>query len=313
MTKEEILALAASHPQLVRLFAQGLSDGGIDLHTVNSPKSGFTYRYGIPPMYMSRTGKKAVRADMNGIVRMMSQSGFFNASGGYYTYDSAIAEAIGGYPYGAILRWKDPATGLVRTVRSLKSDNKDDFVADPAFIDGVSWSFADMVTPTSCRPRIFADWANRTPGFTDKMSTKIGLTPDQSLQVYTADRPCMLVIQAGFDESEFAAVADNPVVVWAEVRPSGDESFYNAGLLAYIPPVGSAYQIAPPVGELVDPQIESDITYTSLYSPGNVYLWLLPGDSVKLSANMDFAFSAVFAVVPLLAADEMAADSSASS
>ena len=165
MTKTELVEWCRTNRRDGALFGFGLSADGDDLHLVESDKSGFNYREGVPAMYMARTGKKVVRADINGMGRMVSQAGFFNASGGYYTFDPAIAEAIGGYPYGAILRWKDPDSGLVRIVRSLKPDNKDDFVADPSLIDGDSWDFADRALPMSVRPRVFPRWDLAAPAF----------------------------------------------------------------------------------------------------------------------------------------------------
>ena len=95
---------------------------------------------------------------------MASQAGYFNAAGGYYTFDPAVAEAIGGYPYGAILRWRDPATGAIRVVRSLKPDNTADFVADPNLIDDENWAFADDFAPASCinKPTSKANKASRS-------------------------------------------------------------------------------------------------------------------------------------------------------
>ena len=292
MTSEQLKDWCAS---TAHLFGFGLEDGGGDLSKVDSAKSGFTYRYGIPPMYMSRTGKKAVRADVNGIGRMMSQAGFFNSAGGYYTFDPAVAEAIGGYPYGAILRWKDPDSGKIRVVRSLKADNKDDFVSDPALIDGVSWDFVDNNLPTSIRPRVFPLWAY-SRAYTSSLT--FGDT-------FTADRPGMLLMQAGADEDDSVAAGNSEVIVWADVRMAGDEDFHSAGMLAYIPPVANAYSVNSISSMFVDGEIESKTGYTAMYVAGYVTLWLLPGDTVRISANQEFSFSSRTIFVPLAAADEM--------
>ena len=288
-------------PAIERMFGYGLPDGAEDLHTVGSDRSGFTYREGVPAMYMSRTGKKVVRADVNGIVRMASQSGYFNASGGYYTFDPAVAEAIGGYPYGAILRWRDPATGAIRVVRSLKPDNTADFVADPNLIDDENWAFADVFTPASCRPRVYPQWdlAETLNGFT------IGDT-------YTARRPGVLYIQGGANESECVAEGDSEILVWANVREAGAAGYHAAGLLAYIPPVNAGYQSTSQSADLVDPRISQNIGYTSLYSAGYVALYLMPGDTVNLSANLELNYRSKMVFVPLLSADEMDARGSGS-
>ena len=281
-------------PAIERLFGYGLPDGGEDLHTVGSDRSGFTYREGVPAMYMSRTGKKVVRADVNGIVRMMSQSGFFNASGGYYTFDSAVASAIGGYPYGAILRWKDPATGAIRVVRSLRPDNTADFVEDPALIDGVNWAFADEFAPASCRARVYPRW-----GMAETMENfAIGDT-------YPAHRPGILYIQGGANESESVAEGNSAVLVWANVREAGASDYHAAGLLAYIPPVNAGYQSTSQSAQLVDPRISRNVGYTSLYSAGYVALYLMPGDTVNISANIDMPYVSEMRFVPLASADEL--------
>lgn len=291
MTKSELIQWC---PAFERLFAYGLPDGGEDLHTVGSDRSGFTYREGVPAMYMSRTGKKVVRADVNGIVRMASQSGYFNAAGGYYTFDPAVAEAIGGYPYGAILRWRDPATGAIRIVRSLKPDNTADFAADPNLIDGENWAFADDFAPASCRPRVYPQWdlAETIANFT------IGDT-------YTARRPGVLYIQGGANENESVAAGNSEILVWANVREAGAMDFHAGGLLAYIPPVNAGYQSTSQSAQLVDPRISNNIGYTSMYAPGYVALYLMPGDTVNISANIDLNFHTLLRFVPLLSADEM--------
>lgn len=298
MTKNELETWC---PALERLFGYGLPDGAEDLHTVGSDRSGFTYREGVPAMYMSRTGKKVVRADVNGIVRMASQSGYFNASGGYYTFDSAVASAIGGYPYGAILRWRDPASGAIRIVRSLKPDNAADFVADPNLIDGENWAFADDFAPSSCRPRVYPQWdmAETIESFS------IGET-------YTARRPGVLYIQGGASENESVAEGNSEILVWANVREAGASDFHAGGLLAYIPPVNAGYQSTSQSAQLVDPRITQNIGYTSLYAPGYVALYLMPGDTVNLSANLELDYHSRMVFVPLLSADEMDARSGGS-
>lgn len=290
MKQEEMNGLVAP---TARLFGYGLADGDGDLNKVDSEHSGFTYRTGVPPMYMSRTGKKVVRADVNGIGRAASQAGFFNSAGGYYTFDPAVAEAIGGYPYGAVLRWKDPETGFVRLVRSLRADNKADFVADPNLIDGVNWDYADIFLPAAVRPRVFPLWGKRREFY-----LSVG-------DVFTAERPGILLIQAGADDDESLAAGNSEVLVWADVRMAGDEDFHSGGMLAYIPPVNNAYGVNSMSSEFVDGTIESKTGYTAKYVAGYVTLWLVAGDSVKISANTNFSFRSKAVYVPLVAKDEM--------
>ena len=294
MTKTELVEWCRTNRRDGALFGFGLSADGDDLHLVESDKSGFNYREGVPAMYMARTGKKVVRADINGMGRMVSQAGFFNASGGYYTFDPAIAEAIGGYPYGAILRWKDPDSGLVRIVRSLKPDNKDDFVADPSLIDGDSWDFADRALPMSVRPRVFPRWDLAAPAFSNGQTAYLGIKDE-----FTAHVPGMFLIQAGAEDSESIAAGESEVVVWAEVRKAGDEDYHSAGMLAYIPPVANAYSVSSTSSMFVDGIIEQKTGYSAKYVAGWVTLWLLPGDSVRISTSSAMDFRSQYVFVPV--------------
>ena len=81
------------------------------------------------------------RTSMNGLFNLVSAHDFFKQTGGFYTFNQALSNAIGGYPVDAILSAKD-ASGKIRLVQSLRQNNTDNFVSNPNFIDGaVSWRF----------------------------------------------------------------------------------------------------------------------------------------------------------------------------
>lgn len=84
------------------------------------------------------------RLDVNGALNVLSGFIYFLQAGGLFTFDSDLAQAIGGYPIGARLYVLDSSNTYV--VRSTKNNNTDDFVNNPSFI-GTSW-IKDTLTET---------------------------------------------------------------------------------------------------------------------------------------------------------------------
>lgn len=98
--------------------------------TSESPDNG-----GLPPE----------RADFNGLGYLTTTYDFFAQAGGTYTFNSAVATAIGGYPKGARL-WYTNGSGSAMILRSAIDDNTYDFTQDPSYI-GNQWiveSFVDL-------------------------------------------------------------------------------------------------------------------------------------------------------------------------
>ena len=84
---------------------------------------------GIPPS----------RLDMNALGYIAMIHAFFHQNGGCFTFDSNVANAIGGYPQGALL-WVLDSNGVPQyAVKSMKNGNNDNFVSNPSFINGTSW------------------------------------------------------------------------------------------------------------------------------------------------------------------------------
>lgn len=82
---------------------------------------------GVPP-----DGK-----DLNGFLNVLSGFYFYTQIGGKYTFNSDVSSAIGGYPQGAILYYKNG--DILTQVESLIENNTYNFVTTPSYIDGVHW------------------------------------------------------------------------------------------------------------------------------------------------------------------------------
>lgn len=108
---------------------------------------------GFPPITavpISSGGIPPSREDMNGLGYIATFPQYFLQMGGFYTFDSNVANAIGGYPLGAILTYYDSTNRVVRKLRSLKSNNTDNFITSSSVI-GVSWQDVTPVITTGRR------------------------------------------------------------------------------------------------------------------------------------------------------------------
>jgi hypothetical protein len=108
--------------------------------TGSKDDANLSFQLGIPPKFSlppNAGGLFLRRGMMNAIGKMASAAPFYMGIGYMYTYDSNIAEKIGGYPKGAILRYTD-SNDRSHLVESLLENNKVDFrVHGP---DGSSWA-----------------------------------------------------------------------------------------------------------------------------------------------------------------------------
>ena len=96
---------------------------------------------GFPPetsLPLSGGGIPPKREDMNALGYAASFPQYFLQMGGYYTYADNIAEAIGGYPLGAVLTYYNSSGGEVRKLRSLVPNNSYNFITSPGVI-GTYW------------------------------------------------------------------------------------------------------------------------------------------------------------------------------
>lgn len=154
---------------------------------IGGEHSGIAQKTGFSSEYSSQTGKKVQIGDVNGMFQMASQAGYFNQHGGYHTFSKDVSDKIGGYPEGAILYWLDENQHKLRTVRSMKGDNTDDFTVNSDFIDGVSWKFVDYIPATKMQIAMFADG----PVYADNTSSTLE---------WTAPFDCVVL----FDTSTFS-------------------------------------------------------------------------------------------------------------
>lgn len=139
-------------------FANNGDKNNIPIQPTGSNKASYTE--GFPPITSEQppNGIPPERADMNGVLNAATFAPWFLMSGGSFTFNPAHSTLIGGYALGAYL-WGQTAAGKSFIVRSIRANNTDNFVAQPAYIgtaagqintvDGVdyqvSWVYA-MVT-----------------------------------------------------------------------------------------------------------------------------------------------------------------------
>lgn len=279
MTKTQ---LDKAREYIPSLFAAGAS---ADIHEVGTQESGFAFFQGIPSSYSSRTGKKVCRSDINGLGRLVSQAKWFNQLGGYYTFNVEVSDAIGGYPLGAILYYKDPESGVIRLVRSMIPDNTYDFTEDGTYINDEFWSYVDNVEPKSFRPRIFPDWNQEVVG-----EGANGLSVGQELHI---SGNCLFSIQRG---ANIDTTEDNSdLSIYLTVKRADDDTFYTAALLAFIP--GSAAVITQGIYCVPDYIPPSEYLSNGLHaynSPAPVQVYLNAGDTVKIVCNRDYKIAEKF-------------------
>ncbi len=110
--------------------------------------SRMSFSLGLPPAFEVPPADGGVlisRSEINSIGRLGTRSRFFEMCGGYYTFDAAFCDSIGGYAKGAVLEYYIPAQNAMRRVVSLIDNNKVDFTTRG--VDGVSWDFCDAPSP----------------------------------------------------------------------------------------------------------------------------------------------------------------------
>lgn len=134
------MATSLTAPQVLKFpFANGTSPSSVPVDPTGTNAASLTE--GIPPVCSTPLGTGGLpvrRADFNNLGYLATSLNYFLQNGGSFTYDAAVATAIGGYPAGAILRYTD-GNGNVSIVRSVINNNSYNFVTDPTKIDGAKW------------------------------------------------------------------------------------------------------------------------------------------------------------------------------
>ena len=280
MTKEQ---LEKSQKPVPALFASAINS---DCHKVDTQASGFSYQYGIPSTYASLTGKKVCRGDVNGIGRAITQMKWFNQLGGYYTFDTQVSELIGGYPQGAVLKYKDEETGFVREVMSLIPDNTFNFVESPEFINDEYWTYVDNVPIRSFRPLLIPVVSEVTVG---------NLRVNEEL---TVERPSQFMIATGADTLDCTDDGSD-YYLYLDVKSLDREEFFTAGLILFLPSQTSVITqgiVQDPKNTIKDTK-NNDFSpigdrlqqgFHAYSSPSPIQIFLSAGDTVKLSGNRVF-------------------------
>ncbi len=100
---------------------------------------------GFPEITMlpkTNGGVPPVGGDFNGMFNLLSQFYFYTQCGGVYTFNTAVSNAIGGYPKGAVLLWQKSETESYK-VQSLINNNTYNFVANPEYINETYWKITE--------------------------------------------------------------------------------------------------------------------------------------------------------------------------
>ena len=116
--------------------------------TSNDPDDG-----GLPP----------VRADFNGLGNLTTTYDYFYQAGGTFTFNQTVSNAIGGYPLGARL-WFKNSNGETSILRSTIGNNTDNFNDGQETGVGTTWV---KDTPT------FSDFENLRTSLQNYVSSKV--------------------------------------------------------------------------------------------------------------------------------------------
>lgn len=145
------------------------------------------------------------RKNFNGLFYLSTDQRVFLQNGGFITYNSAVASAIGGYPEGAILGYID-SNNQFMLVQSLIDDNTNNFTQNPSLIDNINWkvalNFADVDLANTAPAQSFIDksvgWG--MPDYTAGIS--IALTND-TLTSYTPSQNGYIRLYRGDDDGVY--------------------------------------------------------------------------------------------------------------
>lgn len=126
-------------PSLIssEIAAQGDKNIILEVGVENTGRA--SIKEGFPPITSlpkKQGGIAPSREDFNGLFNLLSQHNVFAQNGGSYTFNSKVAETIGGYPKDAIL-WYIKEAGI-QILRSTVENNKDNFIENPSVI-GTTW------------------------------------------------------------------------------------------------------------------------------------------------------------------------------
>lgn len=127
-------------PIIPQPFANGGLHADIPNDATGTNRASFQEGWGeITSTPIADGGVPPNRLDFNGLGYIATAFGFALQQGKFWTFDTNVANAIGGYPRGAVL-WVVDASGMpLYMVQSLIANNTGNFVSTPSLIDGVNW------------------------------------------------------------------------------------------------------------------------------------------------------------------------------
>lgn len=114
----------------------------------------------ITSLPLDNGGQAPERTDFNGMFYLATDQRVYLQCGGYVTFDASVSSKIGGYPKDAILTYID-ASGNIGFVKSLKENNTQNFVSNPAKIDGVNWEYASINNPPTDSYMFDSQWITK--------------------------------------------------------------------------------------------------------------------------------------------------------
>lgn len=151
------------------------------------------------------------RIDFNGMFYLSTDQRVFLQNGGVITYDSTVANKIGGYPKGAILGYVD-ANDNYSFVISLVENNQYNFVTTPSYIDGEKWGWVSLkadlsnMNPTQTVKNTIVSWG--MPDYTNGISITIG----KSNNKYTVEENGWIYASCGTGDSNRGFYVNNKKV-----------------------------------------------------------------------------------------------------
>jgi len=127
------------------------AESGLDIIKVpDFHKDEVSFEQGFTGLYSNGQNKKFVRrGQMNDIIKVVSDLYYYIQHGGILTFEESVSRYIGGYPKGAILSYykegeNEDDVGTFFRVMSLKENNTDNYIKNPAYIDGKSWTMMEQ-------------------------------------------------------------------------------------------------------------------------------------------------------------------------
>lgn len=127
-------------PIIPQPFANGGSHADFPNNATGTNRASFQEGWGeITSTPISDGGVPPNRLDFNGLGYIATAFAFALQQGKFWSFDVNVANAIGGYPKGAVLWVKDSAGMPLYMVQSLIANNTYNFLTTPSYIDGVKW------------------------------------------------------------------------------------------------------------------------------------------------------------------------------